>query len=120
MMERDLPKRRRDREENNRWKSRGTKRLVPRKRFYCHDYTGLMKLFVKSLAKDEECFKYICSKFPELSETKLKEGIFVGIDVLKLLFDVSFTDTMNEIEKEVLEAFKDVVHRFITEDGTLL
>ena len=29
---------------------------------------GLMKQFVKALPKDGECFKYLCKKFPCLSE----------------------------------------------------
>ncbi|GBM06427.1 hypothetical protein AVEN_266373-1 [Araneus ventricosus] len=39
---------------------------------------GLMKQFIKSLPKDGECFRYLCSKFPKLSEAKLKEGVFTG------------------------------------------
>ena len=34
--------------------------------------------FVKAMNQDGEAFKYICNKFPVLSQAKLKEGIFVG------------------------------------------
>ncbi|KAL4711600.1 hypothetical protein ACJJTC_003617 [Scirpophaga incertulas] len=41
-----------------------------------HIKCGLIKQFVKSLQKDGNCFRYICSKFPKLPEAKLKEGVF--------------------------------------------
>jgi hypothetical protein len=46
-----------------------------------------MKQFVKALPKEGEYFKYLCKKFPGLSDAKLKDGIFVGPDIRKLLSD---------------------------------
>ncbi|GBN75385.1 hypothetical protein AVEN_74442-1 [Araneus ventricosus] len=46
-----------------------------------HIKLGLMKQFIKSLPKDGECFRYLCSKFSKLSEAKLKEGVFTGPDI---------------------------------------
>ena len=40
-----------------------------------HVKLGLMKQYAKVLDKDENCFKYLCSTFPGLSEEKLKAGI---------------------------------------------
>jgi hypothetical protein len=37
-----------------------------------HIKLGLMKQFVKALPKERECFKYLCKKFPGLSDAKLK------------------------------------------------
>jgi len=37
-----------------------------------------MKQFVKALDKTGETFKYFSSKFPKLSEAKLKERVFDG------------------------------------------
>jgi hypothetical protein len=42
-----------------------------------HIELGLKKQFKKALHRDGKCFKYLSSKFPGLSEAKLKEGIFV-------------------------------------------
>lgn len=78
-----------------------------------HIKLGLMKQFVKSLSKDGECFRYLCSKFPKLSEAKLKEGVFTGPDIRKLLSDPLFLETMGEKEKEAWNSFKDVVHKFL-------
>jgi hypothetical protein len=60
-----------------------------------HIKLGLVKQFVKALPKKGECFKYLCKKFPGLSDAKLKEGIFVGPDIWKLLSDDLF-ETTNE------------------------
>lgn len=78
-----------------------------------HIKLGLMKQYVKSLQKDGDCFKYLCTKFPKLSEAKLKEGVFTGPDIRKLLTDPSFVETMNEKEKEAWVSFKDVVRKFL-------
>lgn len=78
-----------------------------------HIKLGSMKQFVKSLQKDGDCFKYLCTKFPKLSEAKLKEGVFTGPDIRKLLTDPSFVETINEKEKEAWVSFKDVVLKFL-------
>jgi hypothetical protein len=53
----------------------------------------------------------VCSKFPKLSEAKLKEGVFTGPDMRKLFTDPLFSETMGE--KEAWDSFKDVVHKFL-------
>ena len=51
-----------------------------------HIKLGLMKNFVKALAKqNSNGFEFLCEKFTELSQAKLKEGIFVGPPILKFL-----------------------------------
>ena len=37
---------------------------------------GLMKQFEKALDKEGQCFNYIMSQIPQLSDAKLKDGIF--------------------------------------------
>ena len=72
-----------------------------------------MKQFVKALPKDGECFKYLCEKFPHLSEAKLKEGVFVGPDIRKMMFDSNFENKMTTKEKEAWTSFKQVVTKFL-------
>jgi hypothetical protein len=67
---------------------------------------------VKALPKTGNCFKYLCQKFPHLSEAKLKEGVFIGPDIRKLMFDENFLLKMTEVESEAWIAFKSVVTRF--------
>ncbi|GBL92566.1 hypothetical protein AVEN_123753-1 [Araneus ventricosus] len=77
-----------------------------------HIKLGIMKQFIKSLPKDGECFGYLCSKFPKLSEAKLKEGVFTGSDIRKLLSVPLCSETLRDKEKEEWNSFKEVVHRF--------
>uniref|UniRef100_A0A1B6BZC3 Uncharacterized protein n=1 Tax=Clastoptera arizonana TaxID=38151 RepID=A0A1B6BZC3_9HEMI len=72
-----------------------------------------MKQFTKALPKDGSCFKYLCRKFPNLSEAKLKEGVFVGPDIQKMMFDINFENTATRNEKEALVSFKEVVTNFL-------
>jgi len=43
-----------------------------------HLKLGQMKNFVKAMNQEEAAFTDLRDKFPRLSETKLKEGIFIG------------------------------------------
>jgi hypothetical protein len=72
-----------------------------------------MKQFVKALPKEGVCFKYVCKKFPGLSDAKLREGIFVGPDIRKLLPDDLFEMTMKTVEKEAWNAFKEIIAKFL-------
>ena len=77
--------------------------------------------FCKSLQKDGDCWKTLCSKFPKLSEAKLKEGMFFGPDIRKLLSDPFFPDSMsptdvvhNFLGNRKLPNYKELVKRMLT------
>lgn len=78
-----------------------------------HTKLGLMKQYVKALDKDSECFQYLGRKFPQISDAKLKEGIFDGPQIRTLLKDETFITTMNAVEKAVWFSFKNVSENFI-------
>ena len=44
-------------------------------------------------------FKYLKSKFPRLSDAKIKEGIFVGTRIRDFLKDENFERTLKRNEK---------------------
>jgi hypothetical protein len=52
-------------------------------------------------------------KFPGLSDTKLKEDIFVGSDIRKLLLYDLFETTTKTVEREAWNAFKEVIAKFL-------
>jgi hypothetical protein len=52
-------------------------------------------------------------KFSSLSHSKIREGIFEGPQILKLMMDDSFSDTVTEIEEDAWNAFKEVVKKFL-------
>jgi hypothetical protein len=65
------------------------------------------------LPKTGNCLKYLCKKNPHLSQTKLKEGVFFGLDTRNLMFDEDFLLMMTEVEREPWIAFKSVVTKFL-------
>ena len=78
-----------------------------------HIKLDMKKQFVKALPKDAKTFKYFSSKFPCLFEAKLKEGVFVGPDICKLMKDNNFENVMNDVERSAWNSFKDVGTKFL-------
>lgn len=78
-----------------------------------HIKLGLVKQFVKALNKDGDCFKHIEQMFPNTSDAKVKEGIFNGPDIRKMLRDPIFTTKMNKTEKAAWCSFRNVVENFL-------
>ncbi|GBL72332.1 hypothetical protein AVEN_115276-1 [Araneus ventricosus] len=72
-----------------------------------------MKQFVKALPKDGECFKYLCDQFPGLSEAKLKEGVFVGLNIRKMTKDENFETKMETNERKAWESFQPGISSFL-------
>lgn len=78
-----------------------------------HIKLGLMKNFVKALNRDGPAFQYLRQKFPRLSESKVKEGIFVGPQIRNILKDEQFDNTLTDIEKNAWNDFRLVVTNFL-------
>ena len=57
---------------------------------------GLFKQFVKDLRKDSPAFKFLHECFSKLSDAKIKEGVFVGPQIRKLILNDMFDKTLNE------------------------
>lgn len=72
-----------------------------------------MKQFVKTLNTSGACFKYLIDKFPNLSDAKIKEGIFVGPQIRELMKTTEFEDVMTTVEREAWISFKKVVKGFL-------
>ena len=77
-----------------------------------HIKFGLIKKFVKALNKVGECFKYFCTKFPQLSYEKVKAGIFDGPQMQLLQKDQAFISTMKKEELNAWKTFSNVVINF--------
>ena len=62
--------------------------FVPREKIIyplLHIKLGFIKQFVKALDKTRQCFQYISSAFPGMSNEKMEAGIFDGPQIRKLL-----------------------------------
>ena len=66
-----------------------------------HIMFGLIKQFLETLNKKGKCFQYIMSQFTQLSDAKLKEGIFDEPQIQqppKLdVFDTKMTSTEKRV-----------------------
>lgn len=78
-----------------------------------HIKLGLIKNFVKALRKDGDSFHYLKSVFPNLSDAKIKEGVFVGPQIKRLLNDSNFILTLTVDEAKAWKSFRSVVDGFL-------
>lgn len=78
-----------------------------------HIKLGLMKNFVKAMDKEGRGFQYLQEQFPSLTYAKIKEGIFIGPQIRKLMKDKSFEASLSDLEKAAWIDFKNVVTQFL-------
>ena len=58
------------------------------------------------MAKTGRGFEYVRNKFPNVSGAKIKEGIFIGIQIRELFEDKQFDEDLNEAERNAWLSFK--------------
>ena len=58
-----------------------------------------MKNFLKGMDKTSRGFEYVRNKFPNLSDAKIKESIFIGPQIKELMQGKQFDEDLNETEK---------------------
>lgn len=63
--------------------------------------------------KEGKGFSYLRQFFPKLSDAKLKEGIFIGPDIRKLMHDNLFEQSLNKKELDAWRAFVKVIKGFL-------
>lgn len=78
-----------------------------------HIKLGLIKNFVKALDKEGEAFQYLRTLFNRLSEAKIKEGIFDGPHIRKLLKDGKLQRYLSSDEAAAWKSFQLVVKNFL-------
>ncbi|GBN96066.1 hypothetical protein AVEN_269402-1 [Araneus ventricosus] len=83
-----------------------------------HIKLGLMKNFVKAMDCGGSGFQYLRLKFPKVSETKIKEGIFVGPQFRQLMKDPVFESKLTKKEAAAWTSFKEKTSSEITKRKT--
>ena len=86
------------------------------RKFFCHPLyikLGLMKNFVKGIDKTGRGFEYVRNKFPNVSDSKIKEGIFIGPQIRELMQNKQFDEDMNETERNAWLSFKRICRVFL-------
>jgi len=78
-----------------------------------HIKLGMAKQFVKALSHTSRAFQHIRSMFPKLSEAKVKAGVFVGLQIRKMLASIELEESMNDMERNAWKAFRMTVEGFL-------
>ena len=78
-----------------------------------HIKLGLMKNSVKGMDKIGHGFKCLRNKFPNVSDAKIKEGIFIGPQIRKLMQHKQFDEDLNETERNAWLSFKRICKDFL-------
>jgi hypothetical protein len=71
------------------------------------------KNFIKAMDKSGAGFMYLKHKCPRLSDAKIKEGIFVGLQIRELIKYEQYEEELSEVGKAAWQAFKNVTKSFL-------
>ena len=71
-----------------------------------------MKNVVKALDRDGQSFQYLMKLFPKIPYAKIKEAIFVGPDIRRLMNGDNFAKWLSATEEAAWGSFKSVVRNF--------
>jgi len=58
-------------------------------------------------------FEYVRNKFPNVSNAKIKEGIFIGPQIREMTQDKEFYEDLNETERNAWLSFKRICKEFL-------
>jgi len=78
-----------------------------------HIKLGLMQSFVEGMDKTSRGFDNVRNKFPNVSDTKIKEGIFIGPQIRELMQDKQFNEDLDENERNAWLSFKRICNNFL-------
>jgi len=74
---------------------------------------GFMKNFVNGMDKTGHGVECVRNKFPNVSDAKIKEGIFIGPQIRELMHDKQFEEDLNETEINAWLSFKRICKDFL-------
>ena len=72
-----------------------------------------MKSFMKGMDKTGHGVKYVRNKFPNVSDAKIKEGIFVRPQIRELMQDRQLEEDLSETERNAWLSFKRICKGFL-------
>jgi len=72
-----------------------------------------MKNFVKGMDKTGRGFEYVKKKLPNVSDAKIKEGIFIGPQIRELMQDKQFDEELNGTEINAWLYFERICKDFL-------
>jgi len=72
-----------------------------------------MKNYVQGMDEAGRRFEYVRNKFPNMSDAKIKEGLFIGPQVRELIQVKQFDGDLNETERNAWLSFKRICKDFL-------
>ena len=72
-----------------------------------------MKKSVKDMDKTGLGLQCVRNKFPNVSDAKIEEGIFIGPQIRELMKDKQFDEDLNETERKAWLSFKRICKDFL-------
>jgi len=72
-----------------------------------------MKNFVKGMDKTGHGFEYVRNRFQNVSDAKIKEGIFIEPQIRELMQDKQFDEDLNETGRNAWLSFKRICKNFL-------
>ena len=89
--------------------------VLPEKMYvpHLHIKLGLLEYFVKGMGKTGRGFVYVRNKFPNVSDAKIEEVIFIGPQIRELMQDKQFDEDLNETERNPWLSFKRICKEFL-------
>ena len=72
-----------------------------------------MKDSVKGIDKTSRGYEYVRNKFPNVSDAKIKEGIFIGPHIRELMQDKHFDEDLFEPTRNGWLLFKRICKNFV-------
>jgi hypothetical protein len=68
---------------------------------------------VKGMDETGRGLEYVRNKFPKVSDAKIKEGIFVGLQIRELMQGKQFEEDLNETERNAWLQLKTIRKDFL-------
>ena len=78
-----------------------------------HIKCGIVKNFVKEIVRNGNAFDYLKSKFPKLSEAKVKERVFIGPQIREFMQDLEFDECLSSEERKTWLSVQNVIQNFL-------
>ena len=78
-----------------------------------HIKLGLAKQFIKAVKSDSKAFSHVQAMLTNLSEAKVKGGIFTEPQTRQVLGSKKFEDKMTALERDAWQSFRYVVYGFL-------
>jgi hypothetical protein len=72
-----------------------------------------MKNFVKGMGRTGRGFQCVRNNFSNVSDAKIKEGIFIGPQIRELMQDKQFDEDLNETQRNAWLSFKSICKDFL-------